>query len=82
MRWECAECGGQTSGQSRPNVCPLCGIGGALFIVPEIEAEQGGEEGGLRMAWLEYGMSWSGTPTSRDGSGSSSPPGSEPSQGA
>jgi hypothetical protein len=82
MRWECAECGGQTRGQRRPEVCPLCGTGGALFIVPEIEAEQGGEEGGLRMAWLEYGMSWSGAPARGGESGSSSPLGSEPSQGA
>jgi len=60
MIWECAECGGQIERHRRPTVCPICGLGGPVFV-PMGTLTDGDElTGGLRDAWLEVGMRWAG----------------------
>mgnify|MGYP003702497987 CR=1 FL=1 len=59
MRWECVECGAHLTSQEKPTVCPLCGIGGSLFVRPGRDPEDGTLDGSFREAWLDYGMTWS-----------------------
>jgi hypothetical protein len=33
MWWECDECGAQISLERRPDVCPECGIAGAIGVM-------------------------------------------------
>ena len=68
MHWECTECGSLVKRIHRPDVCPYCGIGGALFVPAGTDPEDGVLDGSFREAWLDYGMKWPGR-TLADGPG-------------
>ncbi|HVV51089.1 MAG TPA: hypothetical protein VHO06_15580 [Polyangia bacterium] len=58
MWFECSECGGHVLGSSAPEVCPECGVAGAIFLPADPEDLVGGcsDGDGLRATWLRAGF--------------------------
>ena len=61
MRWECTECGSLVERHRRPDVCPFCGIGGAIFVHAGTDPEDGVLDASFREAWLDYGLNFQGS---------------------
>jgi len=58
MWFECSECGGHVLGPARPDVCPECGVAGAIFMPADPDDLPGGDSDGdgLRATWLRVGL--------------------------
>jgi len=58
MNWECTECGSWVRTENSPNVCPKCGVAGAVFVLLGSDEDAMVETfGGVWSYWYDLGLS-------------------------